>query len=93
MKVSVRELKHRLSQHLRTVKRGQSIVLTSHGKAAARLSPVPSESESGVERMLEAGIARWNGKKPRGAGRGGPVKLRGSGKTMADMVIAQRAGC
>jgi prevent-host-death family protein len=90
MKVSVRELKDRLSEHLRTVQGGQSIVVTSHDKPVARLSPVPSESASGVERMLDEGIARWNGKKPRGAGRRGPVKLRGPGKTMAEMVLADR---
>ena len=90
MKVSVRELKHRLSAHLSAVQGGQSIVVTSRGKPVARLSPVPSESASGVERMLDAGIARWNGKKPRGAGRRRPVKLRGPGKTMAEMVLAQR---
>jgi prevent-host-death family protein len=90
MKVSVRELKDRLSEHLRTVQSGQSIVVTSHDKPVARLSPVPSESASGIERMLDEGIARWNGKKPRGAGRRRPVKLRGPGKTMAEMVLADR---
>jgi hypothetical protein len=40
--------------------------------------------------MLDEGIARWNGKKPRGAGRRRPVKLRGPGKTMAQMVLADR---
>lgn len=90
MKVSVRELKDRLSEHLRAVKGGESIVVTSHDKPIARLSPVPSESASGIERMLDQGIARWNGKKPGGAGRRRPVKLRGSGKTMAEMVLADR---
>ena len=89
MKVSVRELKDRLSEHLRAVQGGQSIVVTSHDKPVARLSPVPSESASGVERMLDEGIARWNGKKPRGARRR-PVRLRGPGKTMAEMVLADR---
>jgi prevent-host-death family protein len=92
MKVSVRELKDRLSEHLRTVQGSQSIVVTSYGKPVARLSPVPSESVSGVERMLDEGIARWNGKEPRGAGRRRPVKLRGSAKTMAAMVLADRGG-
>src|SRR5215217_7839981 len=93
MKVSIRELKDRLSEHLRTVQGGQSIVVTSHDKPVARLCPVPSESASGVERMLDIGIARWNGKKPRGAGRRRPVKLRGLGKTMAEIVLADRGLC
>jgi prevent-host-death family protein len=90
MKVSVRELKDRLSEHLRAVKAGQSIVVTSHDKPVARLSPVPRESESPIERMVDRGLATWNGKKPRGADRGGPVKLRGSGKSLAEMLLADR---
>jgi prevent-host-death family protein len=38
--ISVRELKDRLSEHLRAVKGGHSIVVTSHKKPVARLSPV-----------------------------------------------------
>jgi prevent-host-death family protein len=92
MKVSVRQLKDHLSEHLRKVQRGQSIVVTSHGKPVARLSPVPNELGSGIKRMLDEGIARWNGKKPHGASRRRPVKLRGPAKTMAEMVLADR-GC
>lgn len=90
MKVSVRELKDRLSEHLRAVKDGKSILVTSHNKPVARLSPVPRESASGVQRMLDQGLASWNGRKPRGPGRRRPVKLRAKGKTMADMVLADR---
>jgi len=90
MKVSVRELKDGLSEHLRAVKAGKSILVTSHNKPVAQLSPVPRESASGVQGMLDQGLASWNGKKPRGAGRRRPVKLRGAGKNMADMVLADR---
>jgi prevent-host-death family protein len=88
MKVSVRELKARLSEHLRKVRHGQTILVTSHDKPVACLSPVANKWVSGVERMLIEGIARWDGKKPRGACR--PVRLRGPGKTMAEMVLAER---
>jgi prevent-host-death family protein len=91
MKISVRELKNRLSEHLRAVKSGRSIVVTSHSKPVARLSPVPSESATGIQRLLEEGLVTWNGKKPRGAGRRQPVKLKGSGKTIAEMVLADRS--
>jgi hypothetical protein len=66
--------------------------VTSRDKSVVRLSGLPSESARRIERMLDEGIARWNGKKPRGAGRRRPVKLRGPGKTMAEMVLADR-GC
>ena len=90
MKISVRELKDRLSEHLRAVKAGRSIVVTSHRKAVARLSPVPDESATGTDRLIADGLATWNGKKPRGAGRRAPVKLRGPGPTVADMVLGDR---
>lgn len=90
MKVSVRELKDRLSQHLRAVKGGRSIVVTSHSKPVARLSPVLDDSATGIQRLIGAGSATWNGKKPRGAGRRAPLKLRGSGPTISEMVLADR---
>jgi prevent-host-death family protein len=90
MKVSVRDLKNRLSEHLRAVKAGHSILVTSHEKPIARLTPVPDEAGSGLQALVAAGVATWNGKKPRGAGRRGPVKLRGSGPTVADMVLSDR---
>lgn len=37
MEVSVRELKSRLSEYLRRARAGQEVVVTSHGKAVARL--------------------------------------------------------
>ncbi len=90
MKVSVRQLKNRLSEHLRAVRSGRSIIVTSHNKPVARLSPVAIESASGIQRLIDQGSATWNGKKPRGPGRRGPVKLRGSGKTVSEMVLSDR---
>jgi prevent-host-death family protein len=90
VKISVRELKDRLSEHLRAVRGGESIVVTSHNKPVARLSPVPSESATGIQRLRDEGLVRWNGKKPRGAGRRRPIKLRGPGKTMSEIVLAER---
>lgn len=88
--ISVRELKDRLSEHLRAVKGGRSIVVTSHKKPIARLSPVAARSASGIQHLIAEGHATWNGKKPKGAGRRGLLKLHGSGPTMSDMVLADR---
>lgn len=90
MKVSVRELKNRLSEHLRAVKGGRSIVVTRHDKPIARLTPVPGETATGIQQLVAEGHATWNGKKPRGVGRRRPVKLHGSGPTVSDMVLADR---
>ena len=88
--ISVRELKDRLSEHLRTVQGGRSIVVTSHKKPVARLSPVAPQSATGIQRLIAEGHATWNGEKPRGARRGVPLKLHGSGPTISDMVLADR---
>lgn len=90
LKISVRQLKDRLSEHLRAVQGGRSIIVTSHRKAVARLSPMPNESATGTDRLIAEGLATWNGKKPRGVGRRAPVKLRGTGPSVADMVLADR---
>lgn len=90
LKISVRELKDRLSEHLRTVQSGRSIVVTSHRQPIARLSPVTGASVRGIERLLAEGLATWNGKKPRGTGRRAPVKLKGTGPSVSDMVLADR---
>ena len=88
--ISVRELKDRLSEHLRAVKGGHSIVVTSHKKPVARLSPVAPQPASGVQHLIAEGQATWNGRKPRGAGRRGPLKLHGTGPTISEMVLADR---
>lgn len=45
-KVSVRELRGRLSDHLQRVKRGQSILITSHDEPVARLVPVEAARDA-----------------------------------------------
>lgn len=90
MKVSVRELKNGLSRHLRSVRAGHSIVVTSHNKAVAKLSPARDESVTGIQRLIADGGATWNGKKPRGTARRAPVKLHGSGPSVSEMVLADR---
>lgn len=52
----VRELRDNLSAHLALVKKGETIVVTEHGRPVATLAPYSSESP--LARMLEQGIAR-----------------------------------
>jgi prevent-host-death family protein len=87
MSVGVRELKARLSEYLRAVKDGQTVVITEHGKEVARLSPVAQSLDERLQALVTAGLAEWSGKslppvphKPR---------VRGK-KTVADMLIEDR---
>ncbi|MGH8631863.1 MAG: type II toxin-antitoxin system Phd/YefM family antitoxin [Burkholderiales bacterium] len=54
MEVSVRELKSRLSEYLRRVAEGEEVVVTSHGKAVARLVAPRSERRSRASKLEEA---------------------------------------
>ncbi len=61
--VGVRELKARLSEYLREIKRGHTIVITEHGKPVGRLVPSAQPLAERVEAMRRAGLVTWNGKK------------------------------
>jgi len=80
VEVTVRELKSRLSEYLRKVQAGAEIVVTSHGKAVARLVAPgtrprrKSAEDEAVERLLsQPWIRRGNGGKVRGSDRPTPV--------------------
>jgi prevent-host-death family protein len=86
--VGLRELKTHLSEYMRQVKAGQTIVITEHGRPVGRLVPAPRTTEQQIQAMIDAGLAQWNGqhlppvtwKRPR---------VRGP-KTVADMLIEDR---
>ena len=85
--VGVRELKARLSEYLRQVKQGRTIIITERGKPVGRLVPTGQSLEQRLQVMIDAGLAEWNGK-PLPPAR--PVaKLKG-GKSIADLIIEDR---
>lgn len=51
MQVSVRDLKNRLSEHLRRVQRGERIVVTDRGRPIAEISAIEDEELSAEERL------------------------------------------
>ena len=59
VKVSVSELKARLSEHIRRVKGGEEVLVTERGRVVAVLGPVPpSRSEDELDALVEAGLIR-----------------------------------
>ena len=85
--VGVRELKARLSEYLRQVKQGRTLVITEHGKPVGRLIPQGQSLDERLEELQRAGLIRWNGKKLSPAK---PIaKLRGK-KTIAEIIIEDR---
>ena len=86
--VGVRELKARLSHHLKRVQAGETLVVTDRGREIARLSPAnPSPSHEWAWRMVREGRARWNGGKP--AFTRPRVRMKGDA-TLSEAVIEDR---
>ena len=54
--VSAADAKRKFSKLLRAVREGKSYVVTSHGRAVARI--VPAEKDTGVERGARAALLR-----------------------------------
>lgn len=76
-RVGIRELKARLSQHLKRVRAGARLAVTERGRTIATISPVDAPADlDWAHRLVAEGRTQWNGHKPTGARR--PPKLTGS---------------
>lgn len=65
MVVGIRELKTQLSEYLRRVKSGQTIVITERGQPIGRIIPQAKSLEERMQYLIDAGLASWSGKKPK----------------------------
>ena len=94
-RVGARELKDRLAHYLRTVRQGETVVVTMRGEPVARLVPIsarrtealPPEIEDRMWELAAKGVLMWNG---------GPFQLpepvaenRGP-KLLSDLVVDDR---
>ena len=61
--VGVRDLKSRLSEYLRQVKQGHTVIITEHGHPVGRLLPVEQPLDERLKALQEAGMVAWNGRK------------------------------
>jgi prevent-host-death family protein len=86
-RVGIRELKSTLSECVREVKAGGTIVVTDHGRPVARIIPEAMSLRERVDALRKAGAMAWSGRRLR---RGKPSgKVRGD-KTVADLIIENR---
>ena len=88
--VSVRDLKTHLSKWLARAQAGEVVEVTSHRKPIARITAVkPADSgiASPLQKAIDAGLISWNGPKPVFPP---PVKLRGQGKLVSEIVREDR---
>ena len=59
--VGTRELKNRLSEYLRRVKAGETIIITERGKPVGQIMPIQVDLTSRLKKLVEAGVVEWNG--------------------------------
>jgi prevent-host-death family protein len=87
LSIGIRELKAKLSECVREVKRGATIVVTEHGRRVARLIPEVESLEKRLEVLKTAGAVSWSGRR---LGRARPdVRVRGK-RTVANLVVENR---
>ena len=59
--VGTRELKNRLSEYLRRVKAGETVIITERGKPVGQILPIQADITSRLSKLVEAGLVEWNG--------------------------------
>lgn len=59
--VGTRELKNRLSECLRYVKAGETIIVTERGQPIGQIVPVPPTLRTHIQQLTQLGLVEWNG--------------------------------
>ncbi len=84
----IRDVKKSLSQYIRKVKMGETITITDRGVPVAMLSPVNAGIPEGALRMVDEGLAFWQGNRP---GHFKPVRKKSvKGKDLAEIISEDR---
>jgi len=86
-RIGIRELKSTLSECVREVRAGRTIVVTDHGHPVARIIPQAVSLSERVEALRKAGAVAWSGRRLRQARPSG--KTSGT-RTIADLVVENR---
>ena len=86
-RIGIRELKSKLSECVREVRDGRTIVVTEHGRAVARLIPDTTSTHDRLAALKNAGGIQWSGRR---LARTKPAaRVRGK-RTVADLVSENR---
>ena len=86
-RIGIRELKSTLSECIREVKAGRTLVVTEHGDPVARMIPETASLRERLDALRKAGSVTWSGRRLR---RIKPVaRVRGK-RTVADLVSENR---
>jgi prevent-host-death family protein len=86
-RVGIRELKSKLSEYVRDVKSGATIVVTEHGRRVARLVPEAHSLDERLDALKNAGAVSWSGRRLR---RLKPDVRPRTNRTVADVLVDNR---
>jgi len=87
-RVGVRELRQNLSVYLRRVEAGETLEVTEHGHPVARLTPLPPQRMSVLDRLIAEGKA-YPGKGGNLADLGPPLDI-GPGPPLSEVLQQMR---
>jgi prevent-host-death family protein len=85
--VGVRDLKAHLSEYLRQVRSGQTIIITDHGQTVGQIIPAGQPIEERLRSLKAAGLLAWNGQQLAPID---PTVINRSGKLLSDLVVEMR---
>ena len=87
MTVGIRDLKAQLSNYLRQVKAGTTLIITERGRPVGRIVPLTPSVEDRVQELVQAGLMAWSGSKlvPMA-----PVARTRGTRTVADLLLEDR---
>ncbi len=87
IQAGIKDLKNRLSDYLRQVKKGEKILITERKKVIATIAPVGrTGDDSFLLSLVKEGFASWKGGKPMGSRH--PVRIKG--KTISEIILEDR---
>jgi prevent-host-death family protein len=86
-RIGIRELKSTLSECIREVKAGRTLVVTEHGAPVARMIPEAASVRQRLEILRRSGNVAWSGRRLR---RIKPVARVRSSRSVADLVSENR---
>jgi prevent-host-death family protein len=87
MRVGTRELKNKLSEYMRRVKAGETIIVTEHGRTIGQIVPVRPTVDERIQAMVSAGQAEWNGQKLKPYQ---PQAFNKGDRQLSDLVVEDR---
>ncbi len=87
MRVGIRELKNKLSEYMRRVKAGETIIVTEHGQTIGQIIPVKPTLAERTQAMVAAGQMEWNGQKLKPYQ---PKAINNGSRLLSDLVLEDR---